>query len=343
MLERPILRGKVNFPLCLAPMVGLSHKALRLVIRGYLPDGAVTWWPTEMLNSKKLPFEDLEKTPEALRSQRESELCPQILGNDPYHINLSVKKLEDWGASGIDINMGCPVTKALKHNYGVALMGDIQYAANVVMWTKQSTQLPVSVKLRAGLQGDFNYLVKFVKALVESGVDWVTLHPRLASEKRRGQSDWSQIKRLRELITIPVVGNGDIQTADDVFTMLEQTGCDGVMAGRALAARPWMLAQVAKRIGYPTQNVPLTPQAEAAEYLKCLLKLLNYLAEDHNESVTLRKFRFHVKTTHVWLDYGHRFYADLTKVQDIAATKYLLQYYQAEVPLRMASKTELRQ
>jgi tRNA-dihydrouridine synthase len=296
-----------------------------------------------MLNSKKLPFEDLAKTPESMRGEFETNLCPQILGNDAHHISLSVKRLEEWGASGIDINMGCPVTKALKHNYGVALMGDIEYAAQVVKWTKQSTDLPVSVKLRAGFQDDFEFLVNFVEALVDSGVDWVTLHPRLASQKRRGQSDWEQIKKLRERVSIPVVGNGDIQTADDVFRMLEETGCDAVMSGRALAARPWMMSQVAARLGYPVSNCPETPEEEAREYLKCSIFLLKLLAEDLSELLAIRKFRFHIKTTHVWLDFGHRLYADITKAVSVTETLNVLHYYLDHVSLRMSAKTELRQ
>lgn len=343
MLTRPILDGRVNFPLSLAPMVGLSHKALRLVIREYLPEGAVTWWPTEMLNSRKIPFEDLSKTPEALRCVTETELCPQILGNDAFHIAKSVEKLEAWGASAIDINMGCPVTKALKHNYGVALMGDIEYAAQVVRWTKQSTLLPVSVKLRAGLQDDFGYLLEFVQALISAGVNWVTLHPRLADEKRRGHSDWSQIAKLRQLVSIPIIGNGDIQTVDDVFLMLTSTQCDGVMAGRALAAKPWMMAQVGQKLGYQGVSIPEGPYQEGLEYLKCLKKILGYLDQDFNEGLTLRKFRFHVRTTHVWLDFGHKLYADLTKAKTVSETGLVLDHYRTQVPLKMVAKTELRQ
>jgi len=324
-------------------MVGLSHKALRLVIRSYLPKDATTLWPTEMLNSRKLPYEDLSVTPETLKGAQETEMCPQILGNDPAFISLSVQKLEKWGASAIDINMGCPVTKALKHNYGVALMGDIGYASQVVRWTKTSTGLPVSVKLRAGFQDDFDYLLNFVTALIDAGVDWVTLHPRIAGLKRRGFADWGQIQKLRERVSIPIIGNGDIQTAQDVFDMIKLTKCDSVMAGRALAARPWLVAQVAKRLGYQIDYVPETPEDEAREYLQVLFQLLTLLAEDLPEGLALRKFRFHVRVTHVWLDFGHRLYADITKAKNIEDTYHVLRYYQLHVTLRMVPKTELRQ
>src|SRR6188768_429399 len=119
----------LNFPLCLAPMVGLTHVALRRVIQDYMPENATTHWPTEMLSSRRLPDENLKTTPETLRSNSENNLVPQILGNEEVAISRSVKRLvNEWGASGIDINMGCPVQKALRHNYGVSLMGDVDYA-----------------------------------------------------------------------------------------------------------------------------------------------------------------------------------------------------------------------
>src|SRR5437868_3816046 len=170
-LSKPILNSEVNFPLCLAPMVGLSHVALRLAVREYMPVGAKTIRPTEMLNSHRLPNEDFKTTPETLRAAHETELVPQILGNEEGPIGDSVKKLiHEWGAEGIDINMGCPVQKALKHNYGVALMGDPDYAARIVEMTVKNSTVPVSVKLRAapqpgknaaaltGAETDFSYL-----------------------------------------------------------------------------------------------------------------------------------------------------------------------------------------
>src|SRR3954462_8567505 len=115
-LERPLLGGRVDFPVALAPMVGLSHVALRLLVRRYLPAGAVTVWPTEMLSSWRLPREILGSTPETYRGEHEDFLVPQILGNEEEPSRESVARLADWGATGIDINMGCPVRKALKHN-----------------------------------------------------------------------------------------------------------------------------------------------------------------------------------------------------------------------------------
>jgi tRNA-dihydrouridine synthase B len=342
-----ILQGKVNFPLTLAPMVGLTHVALRLVMRQYLPEGAVTLWPTEMLNSRKLPFEDLSKTPEAMRHESETELVPQILGNEETAIAASVEKLILWGAEAIDINMGCPVQKALKHNYGVALMGDAAYAQEVVRITVKNSSVPVSVKLRAGNQGDFTYLKNFVDGLCQAGASWITLHPRTAEQKRRGQADWQQIRELKKLISIPLIGNGDVQTMDDVIQMKEQTACDMVMAGRALAARPWMLWQLGEKLGFAnppgkTGAPPRSMEEEGAEYGKVLLQLLPLMKKYFGEELAQRKFRFYVKTTSVWLPFGHSLYANVTKGKNTQEIETAVADFFSRT-VEMTAKTELRQ
>lgn len=345
--KTPILNGEANFPLCLAPMVGLSHVALRMVLREYLPGEAKTLWPTEMLNSRKLPQENLGSVPETAKNDLESELWPQILGNEEEPIAQSVRKLEDWGAEAIDINMGCPVQKALKHNYGVALMGDVKYAAKVVEYTARSTNLPVSVKLRAGEQNDFTYLLNFVRALVDSGANWITLHPRTAAQKRRGHADWEQIAKLKAAVSIPVIGNGDIQTVDDVFAMHSQTNCDMVMSGRALAARPWMLWQVGERMGFANPSgregrAPQTRLEEGAEYGRALLRLLDYLELHFTPEQAMRRLRFYVRTTSVWLLFGQALISVTTKAKDLIELRAgISNFFEQEI--EMVPKTDLRQ
>lgn len=297
---------QINFPLCLAPMVGLSHIVLREIIQSYMPTGALTLWPSEMLNSRKVPGEVLSTTPETLKMIDETYYVPQILGNELKPIQDTIKKLQDWGAHGIDINMGCPVKKALKHNYGVALMGDHQYAARVVEMAATSSELPVSVKLRA-MDSDQSHqdLISFVNHLVNSGAAWICLHPRIPSQQRRGFADWEQIKILKEAISIPVIGNGDVQTSADVWRMKQDTGCDMVMAGRALAARPWLVAQIAQDMGYDMGFVPRTAQEEGAEYGLCLLKFIELSHKYFGENLALRKINFYLRMTTPWLDFGH--------------------------------------
>lgn len=339
----------INFPLCLAPMVGLSHVALRRLLQSYLPAGAVVPWPTEMLNSRKLPNEKVGETPETLRHESENFLMPQILGNNEDFIRDSIQRLEAWGARGIDINMGCPVEKALRHNYGVALMGDAAYAASVVGMARRGTALPVSVKLRAaGTNGDFEYLYNFVTGLREAGADWVCLHPRTAQQKRRGSADWSQIRDLKARVSFPVVGNGDVQTVQDAHRMKEETGCDLVMSGRGLAARPWMLWQMGEDLGWapPTHHrgstAPRTPLEEGAEYGRALLFFIDLCEESFNHDLALRKIRFYIRTTSVWLLFGHTLVSISTKAKTLGELKVMVAEF-FKGPQEMTGWTELRQ
>lgn len=342
------------YPLCLAPMVGLSHVVLRKIIFDYMPDGHETIWPTEMLNSRRIPHEKLGSTAETLIFEGEKNLVPQILGNDKEAIQKSIQKMiNEWGdintISGIDINMGCPVQKALKHNYGVALMGDLNYAAQVVEFAATASAKPVSVKLRAvGSDKSVPELIHFVKTLRDAGAKWITLHPRTAEQKRRGQADWNQITELKKALDIPVIGNGDIQTVDDVFSMLESTHCDVVMSGRGLAARPWMMWQLAYRKGLTNEIPPMTEYEEGAEYGKMLLKFIHlsrhFFCEKlaHKDDYAFRKIQFFVRTTHVWLEFGHSLMSEVNRSRSFdemldRVTKFFL------VPQRMMQYTELRQ
>lgn len=349
----PCFEQRINFPLCLAPMVGLSHVALREVAHSYLPEGAVTIWPSEMLNSRRLPSERFDKTPEVMRSHDQEAWqnqvwVPQILGNEEKYISPSVKKLIEYGAKGIDINMGCPVQKALKHNYGVALMGDAKYAAEVVAITKNSSAVPVSVKLRAGPEKDFQYLLDFVGGLEEAGADYICLHPRTAEQKRRGGADWGQITELKKILKIPVVGNGDIQTVEDVLQMLEQTSANMVMSGRALAARPWLFWQLGESLGWPApkayagRKAPQSKVEEGAEYGRSLQDLLCRLQKYFGDDLALRKFRFHVRTTQVWLTFGMALYSKVNLAKTVGETEELLRQFFAQEQ-EMVPRTELRQ
>lgn len=348
--RRPLLDGQVNFPLLLAPMVGLSHVALRELVRDYLPAGATTLWPTEMLNSRRLPVERVGATAETLKSPRDSHLVPQILGNEEKPIRESVTRLLEWGAVAIDINMGCPVAKALKHNYGVALMGDAGYAADVVAMAVEASATPVSVKLRGAEQGDFQFLIDFVRRLEAAGASWITLHPRTATQGRRGRADWDQIRDLRDHVSIPIIGNGDIQIADDIFQMLEKTQADAVMAGRALTSRPWLLWQAGEAWGFPPpvgregERAPHRPDQEARECARAVLRyseLCYFYFSPFSEGLALRKFMFYIKTMSPWLIFGHELFSICSAAKTFDDLNRRLHRFFA-MEQRLMDRTELR-
>ncbi len=311
-------------------MVGLSHFAVRSALREWAQPGISYLWSTEMLSSKRLPSQNKNGSLETLFL--DSNLFPQLLGNEEKCIRESIKKLQDWGAKAIDINMGCPVDQALRHNYGVALMGDVDYAARVTHYAVKHASVPVSVKLRSGVEAtDEIFLLRFVKALQNSGAAWLTLHPRHATQLRRGSAKWEVVKRIKEELDIPVIGNGDIQNRKDILDRQSGSGADRIMIGRALMAKPWLL------------NPELNPDAhEAGEiYGKFLLKVLELSREHYPENLGLRRFRFLVYHGSSWLEFGHALYSRVQNVKSYTDMQKLLEVFFSR-PNRIQETTTLR-
>jgi tRNA-dihydrouridine synthase B len=327
---------RVDFPIVFAPMAGLSHVAFRQVVRSYLPAGVSTVLFTEMLSTRLLPDEDVGRTPQTQVAPGEEDLIPQLLGNDEQLIAQSLEKLKTIRPAGIDINMGCPVSKVLKHNWGVALMGDIGYAEKVVCATRRSTTLPLSVKMRTGLTDDPEYLVDFARMLQEAGADWITLHPRIQAHHRKGSANWSYIARVREAVRIPVVGNGDVQESHDVLRMQAATGCDGVMVARASTARPWIFWQVGESLGLPPpvgregEQAPRTPEEEGLEYGRALNQFCDELERRFLPEQRLPRLRLFLAWSHKWLFFGHYLSTRVNRCTDLPAARKVIDTFFAE-------------
>lgn len=337
----------IDFPVFLAPMVGLSHAALRRAVSSYLPRSASSLVFTEMLSSRRLPTELLGASPETMHHPLERGLVPQLIANEERFIAGSLQRLRGMAPAAIDINMGCPVTKALKHNWGVALMGDAKYAEEVVRATVRHSPWPVSVKLRTGLDDDPAYLVSFSQMLEAAGAAWITLHPRIASEGRRGRARWDYLGLVRDAVSIPVIGNGDIQTCEDALAMLRRTGCDGVMIGRATTARPWLLWQIGEALGWPPpvgregQMAPLGPLEEAREYPKAFGIFLDTANQLFPPEAALKRARFVTHWGSRWLEFGHEFWKRIARGQSTAEMQAIATEF-FDAPMRMWERTELR-
>ena len=338
---------RVDFPVLLAPMVGLSHVAFRALVRSYLPAGVSTLLFTEMLSSRRLPSERVGGTPQTyVMEGGEKDLVPQLLANEERFIRESMKKLEALSPAGVDINMGCPVKKALSHNWGVALMGDIGYASDVVAAARRHISLPLSVKMRSGLSENLAYLTDFIQAMEASGADWLTLHPRTGSQNRRGRASWETIARAREAVAIPLVGNGDVQTADDVLRMFAETGCDGVMVARAAVARPWIFWQLGETLGWPPppgregEGAPRTPEEEGRESRRAHLRFVDLLEKSFVPAEGIRRLRFFVAWSHNWLPFGHHLWAATTRVDDYPSARAAVERF-FETPHTLMPRTTL--
>ena len=313
-------------PVLLAPMVGLTHYAVRNSVAGFLPAGQKAIWPTEMLNSRRIPHQRRDEFPETLFLDRANGLCPQLLANEESFIRQSVPKLEDWGAVAIDINMGCPVQKALKHNYGVALMGDPAYAAEVVRITVAHAKVPVSVKLRAGSENQgFDDLLRFISGLYEAGASWITLHPRTAEKKRKGDADWNLIRRLKQIFREEgknriIIGNGDVQCHEDILRMFEETECDRVMVGRAMIVKPWLIRN----------EVEPDPWTQGDLYGRFFKSVLRECREHYALEAGLRRLRFLIVQGKPWVEYGETLYGRMMAARsyedvDLALEKFFSQ------------------
>ena len=231
----------IDPPLVLAPMAGITDPQFRLVLRRIGGVGLVTM---EFISSEAL-VRGNKRTRALMRfAQEERPLSIQIYGKHPAHMAEAARVVQEIGADVCDINMGCPANKVLKGCAGCALMGDLPLARAIVREVRRAITIPLSVKFRLGLADDRKNFLELARICEAEGVDTVALHARTAKQMFGGRADWSEIARLREAVGIPVVGNGDVVEARDAVRMLRETGCDGVMIGRASMKNPWIYRQV---------------------------------------------------------------------------------------------------
>ncbi|MBF0201772.1 MAG: tRNA dihydrouridine synthase DusB [Desulfamplus sp.] len=231
------LKGKT----VLAPLAGITNLPFRLMVKGC----GCSLVCSEMVSAKGL-FYGSQKTFALINTHPlERPVSIQIFGSDPLSMSMAAGTIEKHGVADIiDINMGCSVKKVLKTGSGAALMQDGQKARAVIAAVRESTSLPVTIKIRSGWDSSGSQALGIATAAQKAGVDAVAIHPRTATQGFRGRGDWSIIAKLKENLSIPVIGNGDIVTAADGLRMMEETGCDAVMAGRGVMVNPFMLADI---------------------------------------------------------------------------------------------------
>ena len=223
----------------LGPMAGVTDLPFRIVCKKY----GCAMVCSEMISSRALHYED-KKTYKLLETdQRETPLSVQIFGSEPDLMAQAAEKIQKMNkASVIDINMGCPAPKIVNNNDGSALMKDIELSSRIIRAVREATSLPLTVKFRKGWEvGKENYL-DFGLMCQESGADAVTLHGRTRTQYYSGKADWDAIKNLKEKLSIPVIGNGDVFKYEDIQKMIDYTGCDGVMVARGSLGNPFIFS-----------------------------------------------------------------------------------------------------
>jgi nifR3 family TIM-barrel protein len=232
----------IDPPLILAPMAGITDHLYRLMLRRIGGVGLVTM---EFISSEAITRGNSRQLRKMMFSEEERPLSIQIYGSDVARMASAAEIVKELGPDVCDINMGCPANKVLKGCAGAALMGDPQLARDIIREVRQRLSVPLTVKFRLGLDDSRKNYLEIGRICQEEGAAAVALHGRTASQMYTGRADWERIAELKAALSIPVVGNGDVETAEDAVAMLRQTGCDAVMIGRGTMKNPWIFREAA--------------------------------------------------------------------------------------------------
>lgn len=231
-------------PLVLAPMAGVTHSALRTTIQHF---GGVGLLSTEMLAANKLPRES-RASPFLVRTEGESPLSYQLLVIDEKTVAPAIARLHRLGADAVDINLGCPAPRVRKAGGGSSLMRDPERVRRIVGKAREETDLPLSAKIRLGESFDETGLRNTCEMLEGEGIDLLTVHARLRKESFCRKPHWHWIGKVKQWVTIPVIANGGIDSVEAARECLQVSQADGLMIGRAAAARPWIFAEIARTV-----------------------------------------------------------------------------------------------
>ncbi|SNU08493.1 tRNA-U20-dihydrouridine synthase [Lachnospiraceae bacterium] len=274
-----------NQKIILGPMAGVTDLPFRILCKEQGADVCIT----EMVSAKGLMYGS-KKTDLLLKtSALEKPVGIQLFGNDPGILAGEAAKLSDRGFDFIDINMGCPVPKIVNNGEGSALMKNVDLIEQIVRAVSDAVSIPVTVKIRTGFDADHINAVDAALAAESGGAAAVAVHARTREQYYSGRADWSIIKAVKDKVKIPVIGNGDIRTSDDVKRIMKETGCDSVMIARAAKGNPWIFREI--KAGLRGEAIERRSMEELRDMMKRHVKLM---VEEKGEYIGIREMRKHV-------------------------------------------------
>ena len=303
-------------PYILAPMAGVTDLPFRLLCR----EQGVGLLCMEMVSAKAIQYNN--KNTKALLEIHPDEppVSLQLFGSEPDVISEIAKQIEELPFSILDINMGCPVPKIVRNGEGSALMMNPKLVHEIVSKTVKAIEKPVTVKIRKGFNDSCINAVEIAKIIEDAGAAAVAVHGRTREQYYSGKADWDIIRQVKEAVSIPVIGNGDVVSGESAIAMMRQTGCDGVMIGRGAQGNPWIFSEL---IEYEkTGKMPERPGLE--EIKNMILRHAKLQLEYKGEYLGIREMRKHVAWYTTGLPNSAKLRAEINAVETYEQLESLL-------------------